>query len=64
MGGLFGSAPSIPKPPPPAPPADPALSDEEQRRLALQRKTLDERRASRRSFVVQPTISGLRIPTQ
>lgn len=63
MGGMFKS-PSIPKPPPPAPVEDPAISDEEQRRLAMQRKTLDDRRASRQSFVVNPgaPTSGLRIP--
>ncbi len=63
MGGLF-SSPSIPKPPPPAPVADPSLSQEEQRRLAEQRKALDARRASRKSFVVDPNsaVSGLRIP--
>lgn len=62
--GLF-SKPSIPKPPPPAPVEDPALSEAEQARLAQQRKLLDERRASRRSFVVDPAtaVAGLRIPT-
>ncbi len=59
---MFGGSPGVHNPPPPAPP-DETMTDEYQRKIALQRKTLDARRASRKSFVVDPTaIAGLRIP--
>ena len=68
---FFGGAPSVePTLPPVPPPPPPLVDEEEQRRLALQRRSIEAKRAGRGALVIAPSqtaglsqtgVGGLRI---